>query len=105
MAGNEQLDFLNPIARGSDPASSHEAARKLTSRASHAATVLKILKGIGKPLTSHEIGANWPVVDMDSVKVTRRLNDLVKHDPPLVAKAPIRPCRVTGRKILTWRAV
>lgn len=52
-------------------------------------------------LTNSELAGrlNWPINT-----VTPRIYELRHESPPLVEEACRRPCRVTGRTAIAWRA-
>lgn len=98
-----QLDLLSdtPIARGSDPSTSHQAAAAVTacgSRAEQQHAVFAMLRR--RPgLTSAELADAERV---DRYMPARRLPELREADPPLVKNGEQRVCRVTKRRALTW---
>jgi hypothetical protein len=101
MDKNSQLDLLsyNPIARNSDPVSSHEAAGEITldgTRAIQQYTVLMAVKE--RPgSTSRELAKHSHLTRYD---FARRLPEL--EHAGLVAKGPMRPCKISGKRALTW---
>ena len=104
-AGKAQLGLRldNPIARTSDPVTSHVAAQGVTesgSRATHCAAVLEVLLLAPHPLTYREIAARLP--KLEAVEVMRRLNDLRHESPPRVVQLDKRECQVSGRPAMTW---
>lgn len=91
----------NPIARASDPVTSHLAAEHVTqsgirSRQQHA--VLAIVK-LYPGRTSQELAR----YGIDRYALARRLPEL--DDAGLVRRGEMRRCSVSGRQALTWWAV
>ncbi len=97
-----QLPLLSdsPIARGSDPSTSHEAAEDITSsgvRASQQRTVLALVRAYpGR--TSAEMAARSR--DIDRWTAARRLPELRAEQ--LVRNGEPKQCGVTGKRALTW---
>lgn len=98
------LDFtrpLRPIAAAADPATSHEAARHLARTGQLTRSMRRTLTVLAawpaSPPTSHELAGH----DLrDRYEHARRLADL--RERGLVANGDARPCRVTGRRAVTW---
>ncbi len=90
----------NPIARATDPETSHRAAAEVTRsgrRDAQAASVLEAVQ-IGPGFTSAELAtAGAP---FDRYVAARRLPELERLGK--VRRGPARACRVTGRLALTW---
>lgn len=92
-----------PLARRTDPASSHAAAHEVDAsgqRDSQKARILTYLRSWPVPSTSTEITS---LGSIDRYVVSRRLPDLERDG--LVQRGAIRECSVTGRRCVTWRAV
>lgn len=88
----------NPIARASDPATSHLAAEHITqsgmrSRQQHA--VLALLK-LYPGRTSQELAR----YGIDRYALARRLPEL--ESAGLARKGDARRCDISGRQALTW---
>lgn len=95
------VEISAPIARTTDPATSHEAAREQTGsgrRAAHAAAVLAVVRRV-PDLTYREIAARCPDI-REAVEVMRRLSDL--REAGEVEQGEARPCRISGRQATTW---
>ena len=86
-----------PLARSSDPLSSHLAADEVTRSGRRA--LLAWLRGQTRPMTSAEIAV---ASGMDRHGVARRLPDLA-HDG-LEERCSMHDCGVTGRLAINWRA-
>jgi hypothetical protein len=101
-----QLDLIadTPIARASDPATSHEAAAKVT-RTSRASQQGRVLAGLQdhaskeRPITSAELAS---YMRADRHMVARRLPEM---RGVATANGEHRPCRVTGMRAQTWYAI
>ncbi len=97
---------VNPAARAKDPASSHEAAKRMkdSGRAqAHAIRVLGFLRSkYPEKFTSAEIAAEIP--ELDRYEVARRLSELKKAKQVSSSEDYKRECRVGGRKAVTWIA-
>lgn len=101
-----------PLARTSDPDSSHEAAERVVSSgtaAGHERLILAVLTDAGKPLTAKVIARHGNArpgnpTELDSVKVCRRLGPtgrLRDHD-----QGPVRyagKCPDTGEQMFALR--
>lgn len=97
-----QLPLLSesPIARGSDPETSHAAAADITRsgvRASQQRTVRDLVRAFpGR--TSAELAARSR--DIDRWTAARRLPELRTEN--LVRNGEPKKCGVTGKRALTW---
>ncbi len=95
-----QLTLFNPIARNTDPVSSHMAASEITGhgiRQKQAAIILELVRKYpGR--TSLELSR---LCDLDRYQIARRLSDL-EHAGE-IEKGEIRVCRIAGRMAVTWR--
>jgi|ERR1700721_1866156 hypothetical protein len=100
--GRQPSTSSRPLARRTDPASSHYAAAEIVenrTRQSRRAAVLAFLRDQDVPLTSFELAR---AANLDRYAVARALPDLF-HDH-LVERHEMRACRITGRQSITWRA-
>lgn len=91
-----------PIARNTDPGTSHAAAREHTEsgkRSDHANQILAVVRN-HPGLTYREAASHLPV--LEPVEVQRRLADLASIG--LVERGEHRACNVSGRMAQTWRA-
>jgi hypothetical protein len=91
-----------PLARSSDPLSSHLAAAEVTRsgrRGAQKRALLSWLRGRTTAMTSAEIAV---AAEMDRYAVARRLPDLERDG--LVVRCGMRECGATGRPSVTWRA-
>ena len=90
-----------PMARRSDPASSHVSALEHGERAHHAALILEaVIAETG--LTYREIHARLAGRIREAVEVQRRLNDLAHEG--LIERTTTRRCSISDRLAQTWRA-
>lgn len=98
-ARTPQLDLLadQPVARNSDPGTSHEAARRI--RPARATQQREILAGCQAHPghTSAELAA---ILGMDRYTVARRLPEL--RSARLVANGDARICTATGSRAMIW---
>lgn len=88
-----------PIARASDPVSSHLAAAEITAngtRAAQAAEVLRLLR-LHPGTTSRELSR---LTYVDRYVAARRLPELTATGQ--VRRGDLRPCCVSGRLAVTW---
>ena len=96
------MGLFNPIARRTDPESSHAAASEISRsamRENQCATILALVRAY--PWSTAGELATW--CGYDSVQITKRLNDL-KHAGQ-IEKGRIRTCEIHRRKMLTWGEV
>lgn len=94
-------------ARHDDPASSHEAARKVTKSGTAAERRRTLLKAVREfpGETSAELAQRLNRDDLDRVEVARRLPDM-RDRLKIVCNGRRRKCRVTGNHhSLTWIAI
>ena len=92
-----------PIAAAGDPATSHRAAQVLTVsgvRSARKKALLDFLRSCNEPLISFEIAV---AMRIDRHVAAKRLPDCRRDR--LVENCGERPCRLTGKPALTWRAV
>lgn len=90
---------MTRTARRTDPLSSHEAAQEMTRsgiRQSQRDQILRLVTHRGGE-TSAELAQ---YASLDRYVVARRLPELQAER--LVKKGPIRKCRVSGRRAVTW---
>jgi hypothetical protein len=92
-----------PLARSSDPVTSHQAVEQITRsghRASLNQSVLAFLRSSGEAFTYRELAAR--IGETDAVSVMRRLNDLRRSGS--VEKCGERNCSINGNLMTLWRA-
>lgn len=98
----DPMNILCPIARDSDPQTSHDAAANVTAsgtRAAHCATILDAVKA-HPDSTAGELAA---ITGIDRVEVGRRLPDL--RNAGLVWNPGVsRVCGEMGTRQMVWRA-
>lgn len=110
----QNLAFDPPASRRTDPLTSHLAEIEHTQSGMRACQRDYIYKLVclHPGSTAHELAlyasrACLPI-DLDSVQITRRLNDLADttHDHRQrerpIYRGDARKCRIVGRKCLTW---
>lgn len=93
---------IHPLARKADPASSQAAAKEVIesgAAANQMRELLTWLRGQTESFTSLEIAR---LSGMDRYNVARRLPSLEKAG--CVERGRIRPCSITGRPSIEWRA-
>jgi predicted ArsR family transcriptional regulator len=91
-----------PLARSTDPLSSHNAAEEVTRsglRGAQKRALLTWLRGQSQPMTSAEIAL---ASGLDRHGVARRLPDCERDGS--VVRCSMRECGATGRPAITWRA-
>jgi hypothetical protein len=95
-----QLEF--PLARKTDPHTSHEAAHALVESGAHQRQVDQVLAALTQypNRTSAELAAE---AGFDRYMVARRLSDLEKRNK--ASKHPARICTVSKRRAVVWRTV
>lgn len=97
----KQKDLLSdqPIARSTDPETSHLAAAEVTKSGKRATQQHECLKGVKRypGRTSAELAA---ALHIDRYIVARRLPEL--REAGKVMNGPARPCGQTRRKAITW---
>lgn len=102
---DQKLISRTPIARNTDPSSSHEAASKITNTGSRATQQGKILAGLQRhaskdfPITSAELARR---IGIDRYVAARRLPEM---RGVVVANGLQRKCQVTGNSAITWYAL
>ncbi len=92
-----------PLARSTDPETSHRAAREGEESGAFAAEahwVLQLVRA-NPDRTASELE---DLVDCRDGKVRKRLAEC-RDDRGTLENGPKRPCEITGRTVLTWRAV
>ncbi len=99
--GMIQQDLLSdqPIARNTDPATSHKAADEITKSGKRATQQNQILEALAtfQNCTSAELAQH---MGLDRYIVARRLPEL---RPKHVLSGNARKCKVTGKSAMTWR--
>ena len=95
----EDLFSNQPIARNTDPETSHEAARDIT-RTKRASQQHACLDAVQRwpERTSAELA---DLMGIDRYIVARRLPEL--RDGNKVSNGAARKCGVTGKKAMVWR--
>ncbi len=88
--------FSQPLARNTDPVTSHKAAERVTFRGEHHRKIYEALKTM-KDGTFYEIAE---VSGMEPASVWRRLNELEKQSRIVQAGKRRGP---TGRMCRTWK--
>ena len=95
---------VNPAARAKDPASSHEAAKRMKDSGQAQAQAARIFQFLQsrhrEEFTSREIAE---ALGMCRYAVARRVPDLRKLGK-VARDAAGRECRIAGKKAVTWRA-
>ena len=98
----------NPIARRTDPETSHLAAAEITGTGKRNKQALQVLELVRKNpgCTSLELASARVQVDsktgpyVDRYQIARRMADLVAQGK--VAKGPTRRCKLGNRPAPTW---
>lgn len=90
-----------PIARTTDPESSHEAAEEITNTGARLKQLQVVLEAVRERpgCTSLELSTR---IRLDRYAVARRLPEL--EHAGFIRRGPIRLCSVGGRKGITWWA-
>lgn len=90
-------------ARRTDPETSHEAIESIDPEhlAGQMRAIYEHLEKAPKPMTFREIHAEMPTQFGEAVAVSRRLSDLLAKR--FVKQCDARPCKITGRRCVTWR--
>jgi hypothetical protein len=88
----------NPIARATDPDTSHEAAEYVTDTGIRAAQCRRVADAVRRfpGRTSNELS---DASGIDRYTIARRLPEL---EPAHVTRGDARTCRISGRRALTW---
>jgi predicted HTH transcriptional regulator len=97
-----KFENKEPLARSTDPSTSHAAAKAVTEsgqRDSQKAKVLRALQNNPR-MTSQELAG---VGGFDRYMVARRLPDLERDG--MVRKAGERACNVSGTPAVIWEAI
>jgi hypothetical protein len=97
------FDFIpSPLARRSDPASSHLAAAEVELSGTVNRHEAIILAGVKQQpgSTADELAL---VTGLDRVAIGKRLREMVRKG--MLSEGPMRACRVKGRMMLTWHPV
>jgi len=89
----------SPIARKTDPVSSHEAAAEVTASGARATQQAEVLRGVKEypGRTSKELAH---LIGCDRYLVARRLPELARKG--LVQRGHMVTCKIGGRKAVTW---
>lgn len=97
-----QLSLFSPIARNTDPVTSHLAAQEVTREGIRGKQALIVLEAVRRypGRTSMELSR---LCELDRYQISRRLADL-EHAGE-VEKGEARMCDIAGRLAVTWRAV
>ena len=94
----EPATDARPLARASDPATSHAAAREIAGHVGAlqewAARCVRLAPG----LTQRELGARFCPEDLR--KIGRRLAECARLG--MLRRGPARKCTITGRMAETW---
>ena len=94
-----------PLARASDPLSSHRSAERVRQCGligTHEQRILAVLRATGQPMTAHEIGGRCRLTN---VQVSRRMTAIESDEKNHVVKDETgRVCSVTGRRLETFQA-
>jgi hypothetical protein len=95
----EHLLSNSPVARDSDPVSSHLAAKEITGNGKRASQQRIALDAVldHQGCTSLELSQTCA---LDRYQLARRLPELEEYG--LVEKGPIRPCSIGKRPAVTW---
>lgn len=90
------------LARRTDPATSHEAARRNVGSGANGSQKTRVLEALraNPGATSAELAR---AMGVDRAMTARRLSDLEGDE--LVHKGPARECRANGGSAVTWRLV
>ena len=99
MARQVVFVFSPPIARTTDPDTSHEAAARHSASGARSTNAQRVLAAMlpGQPETFREIALRC---GLDPVETMRRLNDL--RCAGLVEVGPKRECRIARTRMQTW---
>jgi DNA-binding transcriptional regulator GbsR (MarR family) len=93
-------DKMNPLARTTDPDTSHMAARRaLLFGGSHRVLILACLRLHGN-MTAHEMEKH---TGLSYVQIDRRMHELVKAK--LVIDSGVRRATPTGGKAIVWSLI
>ena len=96
---NQELLSNTPIARNTDPESSHIAAREITYSGSRASQQIRVLEAVTNypGNTSHELSFK---IGMDRYQIARRLPELESNG--FIQKGQLRKDRINDRMVVTW---
>lgn len=92
--------LTSPLARRTDPQSSHSAAEEVTRSGKREGQVLAVLALVRKYPGSTSLELAKHSVGLDRYVTARRLPELEKQG--LVRKGDERPCTINGRSMVTW---
>jgi len=87
-----------PIARSSDPISSHLAAEEMTNSGKRGAQQ-RISADTVKRFPGHTSLELSKLCGLDRYQLARRLSEIENLS---VEKGPLRCCKISGRKAMTW---
>jgi len=95
--------FRTPIAKNTDPASSHIAAERMDDSGARMRNVVRVSRYVRTHPGSTAAELQALIGDLDVVEVQRRLSDMknagnAHHGPRL------RYCRIAGQRVVTWWA-
>lgn len=98
--GSNQLT-VTPLARKTDPSTSHDAAREHKESGNADRSAAKVLDAVNRfpGLTAVELAER---AGLDRYEVSRRLSDL--RGKQLVRNGEERPCAIKGSRMTTWIA-
>ena len=101
MTAQPSFDFTAPIARRSDPPTSHVAASEHTATGARGANAELLYAAIAAHpgLTCGEL---LDVCGLDRAECSKRLSDL--HAAFRIEAVAVRRCSKSGRPARTWRA-
>lgn len=100
------MKLASPRARRTDPATSHNAARRKDGKPqlSECRLILAVLRGSRHPMTYREIHAKVRGKIREAVEVMRRLDDLRKARAVRGKAGAARRCKVSGNVAQVWVA-
>ena len=101
MTAQPSFDFTAPIARRSDPPTSHRSAAEHTATGARGANAELLYAAIAAhpDLTCGEL---LDFSGLDRAECSKRLSDL--HATFRIEAVAVRRCSVTGKNARTWRA-
>lgn len=92
------LPDARPLARRTDPVTSHEAAREIAGSVAALETWAAECVASAPGLTQRELGARFCPDDLR--RIGRRLSECARKG--LIKRGPVRKCSITGRSAETW---
>ena len=94
---------MTNLARRTDPESSFDAAHDFISSGSREIHETRILTALqAHPWSTGRELTRW--AGLSNVQILRRMADL-EREGKVLRGGELRPCRVTGRRMLVWRAI